>query len=67
MKFIRLAALVMLTASSAGAQAGDTINKSTPLFVPRDLLTISGFSVATALAWPYDQKLARQVQQPRSQ
>ena len=57
----------MLLASSAQAQAGDTIHKSTPLFVPRDLLTITGFSLATALAWPYDQKLARQIQQPRSQ
>ena len=67
MKPMRIAALLLLTASSAGAQAGDTIGKSTPLFVPRDLLTISGFSLATALAWPYDQKLAQQIQQPRSQ
>lgn len=58
---------MFIAASSAGAQAGDTIAKSTPLFVPRDLLTISGFSLATALAWPYDQKLANQIQQPRSQ
>lgn len=58
---------MLLAASSVEAQAGDTIAKSTPLFVPRDLLTIGGFSLATALVWPYDQKLAHQIQQPRSQ
>lgn len=67
MKSLRLVALLLLGASGVGAQAGDTIRKSTPLFVPRDLLTISAFSAATALAWPFDQQLARQVQQPRSQ
>lgn len=67
MRVLRLAALLCLGASTAGAQAGDTINKSTPLFVPRDLLTIGAFSAATALAWPFDQHLARQIQQPRSQ
>ena len=67
MKPIRLIALLLLAGSSAGAQAGDTIHKSTPLFVPRDLLTIGAFSAATALAWPYDQKLAGQIQQPRIQ
>lgn len=67
MTVLRLAALLCLGASAAGAQAGDTINKSTPLFVPRDLLVVGGFSVATALAWPFDQQLARQIQQPRSQ
>ena len=58
---------MLVWTSGVGAQAGDTIHKSTPLFVPRDLLTIGAFSAATALAWPYDQKLARQIQQPRSQ
>ena len=67
MKTLRIAALMLLGASCVGAQAGDTIHKSTPLFVPRDLLTIGAFSAATALAWPFDKQLARQIQQPRSQ
>lgn len=58
---------MLLGASRAGAQAGDTIDKSTPLFIPRDLLTIGAFSAATALAWPFDQQLARQSQQARNQ
>ncbi len=56
-----------MCAGSAGAQAGDTIAKSTPLFVPRDLVTIGAFAAATGAAWPLDQRLARQIQQPRSQ
>ncbi len=67
MKQIRLIASLLFCATTVGAQAGDTINKSTPLFVPRDLLTIGAFSAATALAWPFDQQLARRIQQPRSQ
>src|SRR3954471_7842058 len=67
MKLLRLVVALLLAASAVGAQAGDTIHRSTPLFVPRDLLTIAGFSAATALAWPFDQQLARQIRQPRSQ
>ncbi len=67
MKQFRLLLLLATFSTAVQAQAGDTINRSTPLFVPRDLLTIGGFSAATALAWPFDQQLARQIQQPRSQ
>lgn len=67
MTFLRLAALLCLGASAAGAQARDTISKSAPLFVPRDLLMVGGFSTATALVWPFDQQLARQFQEPRIQ
>ncbi len=67
MKQIRIVVFLLMCATAVGAQAGDTINKSTPLFVPRDLLTIGGFAAATAIAWPFDQQLARQVRQPRSQ
>ena len=68
MKISRIApALLCLGASIAGAQTGDAIHKSTPLFIPRDLLTIGAFSAATAAVWPYDQQLARQFQQPRIQ
>lgn len=58
---------MLLLPVGAGAQAGDTIRRSTPLFVPRDLLTIGAFSAATALVWPFDQQLARQIQKPRIQ
>lgn len=67
MKQTRLIVFLLVCATTVQAQAGDTINKSTPLFIPQDLLTLGGFAAATALAWPYDQKLARQIQQPRSQ
>ncbi len=67
MRLSRVVALLLLGSSAVGAQAGDTINRSTPLFIPRDLLTIGAFSAATSLAWPFDKQLARRVQAPRSQ
>jgi membrane-associated phospholipid phosphatase len=67
MKSIRVIAILLICSGTVEAQAGDTIHKSTPLFIPRDLLTIGAFTAATALAWPLDQQLARKIQQPRSQ
>lgn len=67
MRIFRVLAILVTCSAALEAQAGDTIHKSTPLFIPRDLLTLGGFTAATALAWPLDQRLARQIQQPRFQ
>jgi len=67
MKRLRLAFVAMLIGSQLDAQAGDTIHRSSSLFVPRDILMVGAFSAATALSWPFDQHLARQIQQSRSQ
>lgn len=63
-----LAIIFAVTISSpATAQIRDTINRRTPLFVPRDIVTLAAFSAATAVAWPLDKYLANKIQRPHSQ